>query len=549
MCSEVKKDQSAYFNNKKGYAFISYSTKNQDTANEIHKLLREDGISTWMAPGDIPAGRKYAQVINRAVKDCACFVLILTEDSQCSIWVAKETERAVNYRKPIIPVQLGQVELNDEFELYISTDQIVNIQSFDKYSEKVKRFISGVGAFTGKAPTKEYVKVQKNYQTENPLFGLSNPEIMTRLLFVVDTSNSMEGERINVVNNAIEKTKRVFDLHFGNHVAVDVLKYNTECSWINDTKTKLIAEGVSNFGKALKLIVEYGTLQTKDSVNCIILIANSYSNDEYREILGELKNQEWFHKACRFVFALGEDVDYGSLYKFTENRDLVIEMSDMHDFERICSSLSLMAIKTKKSSYHKYISSIDILKKFNEENEERKHSAVTTQGNWKQATILKETKSEKEEQQKKVYYFGPKRAKQMYMELPAIVRIPVKTDIILSYAFHRVTSGKIVMVDEVIVPERVREIKSNAFSHLRIRKKLSLPKTLKLIGNDAFSLIEDAYVVCEIGTVAYEYCKERGIRTSADMKIWRQYGRCQFCGGEFSLILKKCKNCGRKKNY
>lgn len=99
-----------------GYAFISYSTKNQSFANAMRDLLKDYGIETWMAPGDIPAGSKYAQVINRAVKNCSCFILILSEDSQNSVWVAKEVERAVSYCKPIIPVQLETVVLNDEFE-------------------------------------------------------------------------------------------------------------------------------------------------------------------------------------------------------------------------------------------------------------------------------------------------------------------------------------------------------------------------------------------------------------------------------------------------
>lgn len=105
------------------YAFISYSTKEQSSADAMKKLLEKQGIPTWMAPGDIPAGYKYAQVINRAVKECSCFILMLSDNSQNSVWVAKEVERAINYHKPIIPVQLEDLVLNDEFELYISADQ------------------------------------------------------------------------------------------------------------------------------------------------------------------------------------------------------------------------------------------------------------------------------------------------------------------------------------------------------------------------------------------------------------------------------------------
>ena len=134
---------------KMGYAFISYSTRNQSLADAMRDLLKDCGIETWMAPGDIPAGSKYAQVINRAVKNCSCFVLMLSEDAQNSVWVAKEVERAVNYRRPIIPVQLENVVLNDEFELYISTDQVVAIQKIDKDTQEIKSLLSSIRNFVG----------------------------------------------------------------------------------------------------------------------------------------------------------------------------------------------------------------------------------------------------------------------------------------------------------------------------------------------------------------------------------------------------------------
>ena len=129
------------------YVFISYSTKNQLEADALRQLLIDNEIATWMAPGDIPAGSKYAQVISKAVKNCACFVLLLSENAQNSIWVAKETERAVNYRKPIIPVQIEAVKLNEEFEMYISTDQIVAVPKIDNSSPEIKKLIQGISPY------------------------------------------------------------------------------------------------------------------------------------------------------------------------------------------------------------------------------------------------------------------------------------------------------------------------------------------------------------------------------------------------------------------
>lgn len=38
--------------------------------------LKKHGVRVWMAPGDIPAGSKYAQVINKAIRGCAGVVLV-----------------------------------------------------------------------------------------------------------------------------------------------------------------------------------------------------------------------------------------------------------------------------------------------------------------------------------------------------------------------------------------------------------------------------------------------------------------------------------------
>ena len=132
-----------------GYAFISYSTKNQSDADALRALFHKNGIRTWMAPGDIPAGSKYAQVINHAIKECACFVLLLTDAAQNSPWVAKEVERAVNHGKTIIPVKMEDLVLNEEFEFYISTDQIVAVQKIDESSEAFRKVLTSVIALAG----------------------------------------------------------------------------------------------------------------------------------------------------------------------------------------------------------------------------------------------------------------------------------------------------------------------------------------------------------------------------------------------------------------
>jgi len=132
-----------------GYAFISYSSKDSTAADTIKDVLNSSGVSTWMAPYDIPPGSKYAQVISRSIKECACVVLLLTYNSQASVWVSKEIERAIHYSKPIIPIQMENIVLNDEFEFYISTDQIVTVSNPWVDSPEMQRVICELASIAG----------------------------------------------------------------------------------------------------------------------------------------------------------------------------------------------------------------------------------------------------------------------------------------------------------------------------------------------------------------------------------------------------------------
>lgn len=151
---ELKAEEDKQNESDDGYVFISYSSKNQSSADAMRNLLKNHGFRTWMAPYDVPAGHSYAQVINKSIRKCSCFVLLLTEDSQKSPMVVREVERAAHYGKPIVPVQLENVILSDEFEFYISRDHIVAINKIDENSENVRNILKSVRAFV-KAASKD----------------------------------------------------------------------------------------------------------------------------------------------------------------------------------------------------------------------------------------------------------------------------------------------------------------------------------------------------------------------------------------------------------
>lgn len=150
---------------KEQYVFISYSSKNQQMADSIRILFIEKGIPCWMAPYDIPAGSKYAFVINDALEKCACLVLLLTKASQESQFVEREIERAITYRKPIVPMQLEDIQLNSGFKFYIGNSQIIAVPNicadapeFNKAIEGIRRFVNYTEESNVEEPPKDEKK-------------------------------------------------------------------------------------------------------------------------------------------------------------------------------------------------------------------------------------------------------------------------------------------------------------------------------------------------------------------------------------------------------
>ena len=93
--------------------FISYSSKDERYIKKMTQMLEKMGITYWIAPDMIPAGSNYAREIPSAIQNCDIFLLVLSKASQQSIWVEKEIDSAIYYRKTIVPFQIDDSPMTD----------------------------------------------------------------------------------------------------------------------------------------------------------------------------------------------------------------------------------------------------------------------------------------------------------------------------------------------------------------------------------------------------------------------------------------------------
>jgi TIR domain len=73
--------------------FISYSSKDQDSAERLYTDLQNKGVRCWFAPQDLRIGAK-TDTIDEAIRHRDKVLLILSQQAIASDWVEDEVNKA-----------------------------------------------------------------------------------------------------------------------------------------------------------------------------------------------------------------------------------------------------------------------------------------------------------------------------------------------------------------------------------------------------------------------------------------------------------------------
>ncbi|MBE6587308.1 MAG: TIR domain-containing protein [Ruminococcaceae bacterium] len=99
--------------------FISYSSRDQQIADELVSVIEAAGVSCWIAHRDIVPGADWADSINTALKNCRVFVLVFSKNSSASVQVSKEITLAVSQNKTVIPYKIDDTALEGKMSYYL----------------------------------------------------------------------------------------------------------------------------------------------------------------------------------------------------------------------------------------------------------------------------------------------------------------------------------------------------------------------------------------------------------------------------------------------
>lgn len=175
----------------------------------------------------------------------------------------------------------------------------------------------------------------------NPLETVEIARRQMSLFFIVDTSGSMDGEKIAAVNTAIrEVLPEIAEISSENadaQIKVACLQFANDVQWLfrptdveGMTWNDLRAEGMTSMGTAFNELntklsrKEFLDSPTGNFAPVLFLMSDGQPTDEYHISLDSLRENRWFQVAIRVAIAIGDDADKNILTEFTGNPELVL---------------------------------------------------------------------------------------------------------------------------------------------------------------------------------------------------------------------------------
>lgn len=164
------------------------------------------------------------------------------------------------------------------------------------------------------------------------------------IIYVIDTSWSMGGRKIEAVNRAMHELERLLcDEAKKNPLAdvkVRILAFNNEKAyWHLKERTSaesfkyediVSVEGGTPFGSALDKIAE--ALSDNDSIRglppIIVVMSDGWPTDAWEVSLERLLSTPWGKKATKIAIAIGKEPDKEILAQFTGDPSLVLTAND-----------------------------------------------------------------------------------------------------------------------------------------------------------------------------------------------------------------------------
>lgn len=201
--------------------------------------------------------------------------------------------------------------------------------------------------------------------------GIRKQEL--NLLFIIDNSGSMEGEKIGAVNNAIRDVMAIMpeiqDDTSDADIKISALVFSEDAKWVynepksvNDFKwNDITTDGGTNYSKAYDELAKFlckkengGKMPDIGGVAPIILLMSDGmpTSPDWENRLNDLKRKGWFKVALKYALAIqiNDQEAMDVLTKFTGNPETVLKVYTAEALRKVIKVIALTASKVKSSS-------------------------------------------------------------------------------------------------------------------------------------------------------------------------------------------------------
>ncbi len=189
------------------------------------------------------------------------------------------------------------------------------------------------------------------------------------IFYILDVSGSMAGQKISVLNRAMEETidslKEVARSSADAKLKIAVLKFSSGCEWVNANGpedmedflwTDLTAGGLTDAGETLKelnsKLSRNAFLQsmTGNYIPIIIFMTDGQPTDDYKRELEKIRENKWFTRATKIGLAIGDDADMDMIADIVGNSEAVVKPNDLDTFARLIKFVSVTSSMTNSQT-------------------------------------------------------------------------------------------------------------------------------------------------------------------------------------------------------
>lgn len=236
-----------------------------------------------------------------------------------------------------------------------------------------------------------------------PLIEGQMPRKLLPIIYILDTSGSMAGERIASVNEAMRETTDLLkDVSAKNPAAelkIGILEFNSGAEWITKNAGKpglifmedffwndLKAGGLTDLGSALRELDEKLSRERfLDSdvgykVPVLIFMSDGGPTDDWEKTFNKIKSTNtWFKSATKIAVAVGDEANRDVLTKIADdNNEAVIKVSDNEELKKLIRVVSVTASMIGSKSKTGGNSQKEVIKTIRQE---MKSSAISSGSN------------------------------------------------------------------------------------------------------------------------------------------------------------------------